>query len=120
MTKTIKTIIIATVLTCAIMISCACAMPACAEAKTYEVDAVVTEMRIAFPGCWEVIATDERGEQWGWFADNADGEYWHIGDLVRLTMLDLSGEHEEEDEVMDVILLGELTPVGVADWLNWD
>lgn len=34
MTKAIKTIIIATVIACAIMIGCACAMPACAESKT--------------------------------------------------------------------------------------
>lgn len=115
-----KLIAIATAITCAIIIACACAIPASAEGQTYEIDAVVIEMRIAFPGCWEVTAVDADGEMWTWFEDNGNGEYWHIGDLARLTMLDLSGEREEEDEVMDVRLMGELTPAGVADWMGWE
>lgn len=117
--KSVKIIIIATITTIVLIFACGIAT-ATAESETYEVNAVVTEMRIAFPGVWEVIAVDERGKMWGWYEDNGNGEYWHIGDLARLTMLDLSKEHDEDDEVMDVRLLGELTPAGVADWMGWE
>lgn len=113
--KSIKIIIIATIATIALIFACGIAT-ATAEPETYEVNAVVIEMRIAFPGVWELIAVDKHGEKWGWYEDNGNGEYWHIGDLARLTMLDLS----EEDEVMDVRLMGELTPAGVADWMGWE
>ena len=113
--KNLKIATIATVITLVLILACGIAT-ASAESETYEVNAVVIEMRIVFPGVWEVIAVDERGEMWGWYEDNGNGEYWHIGDLARLTMLDLS----EEDEVMDVRLLGELTPAGVANWMGWE
>jgi hypothetical protein len=110
--KTIKTIIIATVIAVAIMISCACAMPACAEGTdTHEVTGVVIAMNVAHADTWEITVLDEQGDEWAFYADNNDGEYWHIGDLVLMTMW--------KDEVVDVILLGELTPVGVARWMGW-
>jgi hypothetical protein len=112
--KSVKIVAIATAITIALILACGIATAA-VESDTYEVNAVVIEMRIAFPGVWEIIAADERGEKWGWYSDNGDGEYWHIGDLVRLTMLNLRGE----DEVMDVYLLGKLTPSGVAEWMRW-
>lgn len=113
--KNVKIVVIATAITIALILACGIAT-ATAEPETYEVNAVVIEMRIAFPGVWELTAVDEHGEKWGWYEDNGNGEYWHIGDLARLTMLDLS----EEDEVMDVRLMGELTPAGVADWMGWE
>ena len=116
--KTFVTCMIATFITCAIILGCAYAMPAQADTfDTYKVEGVVTEYHIAFPGVWEVVATTKDGDQFGWFADNDDGEYWHIGDLVLITMRECG--REEDDEVMDVLLLGELTPVGMARWLKW-
>ena len=116
--KNTKIATIATIVTAVIIALCGCVMTVNAEtAETYEVEAVVIEMKVAFADVWEVIAVTEDGEKYGWFADNNDGEYWHIGDLALLTML--KGQTEEDDEVMDVILLGELTPVAVARWMNW-
>ena len=112
--KTMKIAAIATAIAIALIALCGIAT---ATAETYQVEAVVTEIHIAFPGCWEAIATDNCGNRWGWFFDQEDGEYWQIGDLVQLKML--AGEREEDDEVMDVIQLGTLTPVGVAEWLGW-
>lgn len=116
--KNTKIATIATIMTAIIIALCGCVMTANAEtADTYEVEAVVIEMKVAFADVWEMTAVTADGEKYGWFADNNDGEYWHIGDLALLTML--KGQTEEDDEVMDVILLGELTPVAVARWMKW-
>ena len=72
--KNVKIVVIATAITIALILACGIAT-ATAEPETYEVNAVVIEMRIAFPGVWELIAVDEHGEKWGWYEDNGNGEY---------------------------------------------
>lgn len=100
-----------------------CAMTATATADpyhhdTYTLTAVVTSMEVAFGTVWEVTATTADGDMYGWYSEQDEEEYWHVGDLVVLTMLDQSREHEEEDEVMDVEYIDTLTPQAVARWLT--
>lgn len=100
-----------TIATLILTVAIALAIIAPAVAETSEVEAVVISLNIVNESEWRVSAVTEDGEEFAWYADNADGEYWHIGDIALLTMW--------YDEVIDVLYLGELTPVGVARWLGW-
>lgn len=114
--KTLKIATIATALTLALITLFGFATAESAE--TYEVEAVVTCEYLAFNETWAVIATTQEGEQYGFFFENGDGEYYRIGDLVILTMWK-ADETGKNDEVLDVVLGGELTPVMMARWFKW-
>ena len=112
--KTTKIAIIATIATIIIIALCGIAM-----ADAYTKIAVVTVMEKIGEDLplWVVTATDENGQEWDFFADEED-EHYHIGDLLNLTMMDMSGEHDETDEVIDVEFINVLTPAQVADFLT--
>lgn len=103
--KTIATIILT------IAIACFIICPVCADCEVHEEEALVISLNIANEGVWRVSAVTQDGEEFAWYADNADGEYWHIGDLVLMEIW--------HDEVIDVLFIGELTPVGASRWLGW-
>lgn len=112
--KTAKIIIIATIATIIVIALCGIAM-----ADTYTKIAVVTAMeRIGddLP-LWIITATDEEGNLWDFFADEEE-EHYHIGDLLTITMIDMSGENEEADEVADVEVMRTLTAIETADFLT--
>lgn len=109
--KTMKIITIATIIIIAL---CGIAM-----ADTYTKTAVVTAMEKIGEDLplWIVTATDEEGNLWDFFADEEE-EHYHIGDLLTITMIDMSGENEEADEVADVEVIQTLTATATADFLT--
>ena len=101
--KQTKIIIIATIVTIIIMLSCAYAMPAVAEVgdrgEFYPRLTVVVETeQIADSGWWIVYCQDKDGNVWAFYDDEGT---WDIGDIANLLMWNLS-EHEEEDEIIEV------------------
>ena len=102
MKRTIITVAIATFLTCAIIISCAYAMPAQAEPATYNIMGIVVRVEPVFPGCEEIICKDANGETFGFFADEGDFE---IG-LITVVIFRDTLELEEEDEIIDYEIIG--------------
>lgn len=112
--KTTKIAIIATITTIIIIALCGIAM-----ADTYTKTAVVTAMEKIGEDLplWIVTATDEEGNMWDFFADEEE-ETYHIGDLLNITMIDMSGENEEADEIADVEVLRTLTATETADFLT--
>ena len=112
--KTTKIIIIATVATIIIIALCGIAT---ASAENYTVTAVVTEWeQIGDTDLYNITVTDASDNVWGFMGEKEDA---HIGNLYKLTITDLSTEHEEDDEIADAELLGILTPVQVARFLKW-
>ena len=100
--KPIKTIIIATIVTIAIIMSCACALPAGAEAadrgEFYPKLTVVVETELVTPDLWVITCEDREGNLWAFYDD--EGE-WDVGDIANLLMWNM-GEREEDDEVIEV------------------
>jgi len=100
--KEIKIIIIAVVITVAIMLSCACAMPACAEQDRGEfyprLTVVVEKEQIGESGLWVITCRDKGGNLWAFYDDGGE---WDIGDIANLLMWNM-GEHEEDDEIIEV------------------
>lgn len=100
--KEIKIITIAVIITIAIMLSCACAMPAHAEQDRGEfyprLTVVVDREQIGESGLWVVTCRDRNGNLWAFYDD--EGE-WDIGDVANLLMWNM-GEHEEDDEIIEV------------------
>ena len=118
MKNTIKIIAIATIVTIAIMISCAYAMPACAEVgdrgEFYPRLAVVTGYeQIGDTDLWVIEVTDKDGEVWSFYGEEEDA---HIGIMFNLLMWNL-GEAEEEDEIVEVYYEGRLDNAGLMAWL---
>lgn len=119
MKSTIKTIIIATIITAVIMISTAFALPAVAEELPedfYELNAIVigweqigdTDLRVI-----DCLAED--GNIWSFYDDE---EEWEIGDVAILLMWECT-EAEEDDEVIDVIWVDYLESDQMARFL-WE
>lgn len=111
-----KLAMICTILTIAIMIATAFAMPAVADCGYYAKEGIVT--------AWETIeetdlrivtVTDEEGNLWDFFDDEG---FYHIGDVVIMRMHDLSDEHDEADEVDDVMLIERLDWKGMLNWFR--
>ena len=102
--KEFKAAIIAAIITCIILYSCAFALPANAEAEpeSYKLMGVVVNVSCPFPGTEEVLVMDANGEVAGFYADPDD---FHEGDVLVLTFIDLH-EIEEEDELADVEYIG--------------
>lgn len=99
MKKTIRTIIIATIITVAIMISCACAMPACAEdhGEFYPKLTVVFETE-KVGDMWVVYCVDKNQNVWSFYDDKGA---WTKDDIANLLMWNM-GEREEDDEIIEV------------------
>ena len=103
MRKQITVIIIATILTCAILISCSFAIPAGAEAEDHSefyprLTVVIEKEQIANTGLWVIYCQDKGGNVWAFYDD--EGE-WNVGDIANLLMWNLN-ETEEEDEIIEV------------------
>lgn len=97
--KTIKTAIIATIITCAIIIGCACTVPACAEdyGEFYPLLTVVTDTWQ--DGDWYIVeCTDKTGNQWRFFSED---DSWQPGDIANLLMWNI-GESQYEHEIIEV------------------
>jgi hypothetical protein len=81
--KGIRAAIIATIVTCLIIVSCAYAMPAGAEAECLpKLTVVVSKLQIG-PKLWEVSCLDRQGDEWAFYCDNGS---WDRGDIVNLLM----------------------------------
>lgn len=112
--KTLKIATIATAITLALIALCGIATAE--NADTYNLNAVVTAWeQIGDTALRVVTVTDENGNEWAFFDDE---DYWKVGDVVILTMMDMSEEHDELDEVMDVERIGHLDWFGLLDWLK--
>ena len=119
MTKTIKTIAIATIITIAIMISCAFAMPASAEVgdrgEFYPLLTVVTAYeRIGDTDLWVISVTDKDGQVWDFYGEEEDA---HVGNIYNLLMWNL-GEKEEADEIVEVYYEGRMDNTALMAWLT--
>lgn len=99
MKKQIRAIIIATIVTIAIMVSCACAMPAYAEdrGEFYPKLTVVFETE-QVGDMWVVYCIDKTQNVWSFYDDEGT---WAKGDIANLLMWNM-GEHEEDDEIIEV------------------
>lgn len=100
--KEVKIITIAVIVTIAIMLSCACAMPAYAEQDKGEfyprLTVVIEKEQIANTGLWLIYCQDKDGSVWAFYDD--EGE-WDVGDIANLLMWNV-GEREEKDEIIEV------------------
>ena len=116
-----KKVIIATIVIIAIIISCSCMIPACAEVgdrgEFYPRLAVVTGYeQIGDTDLWVIEVTDKDGEVWSFYGEVEDA---HIGIMFNLLMWYL-GEAEEEDEIVEVYYEGRLDNAGLMTWLAGD
>ena len=105
MKKAIRTAIIATIITCMIIISCAFTVVAQAESEASEFGhgEFYPKLAIVFEteqvgNMWIVYCVDRSQNQWSFFDDEGA---WKIGDIANLLMWCL-GENEEEDEIVEV------------------
>lgn len=109
--KTMKIATIATAITLVLIALCGIA-----TANTYEMTAVVIAWeQIGDTDLYNVTVIDANGEQWAFFGEEEDA---HIGNLYRITMLDMSNEHEEDDEIKDVELIDCLDAIDTARFLR--
>jgi hypothetical protein len=114
-----KKIIIATAITCAIIIACSFALPACAEVgdrgEFYPRLAVVTAYeQVGDTDLWVIYCTDKDGEVWSFYGEEEDA---HIGMMYNLLMWNM-GEAEEEDEIIEVYYEGRMDTMQMAQWLS--
>lgn len=95
----IRAAIIATIITCAILISCAYTIPVQAEStkEFYPKLTIVFETE-KVGEMWIVYCIDKSQNVWSFFDD--DGT-WKTGDIANLLMWHLD-EHEEEDEIVEI------------------
>lgn len=99
MKKQIRIIIIATVITCALMISCAFAVPAHAEDRGEFYPKLTVVFEIEKVGdLWVVYCVDKIQNVWSFYDDEGT---WAKGDIANLLMWNI-GENEEEDEIIEV------------------
>ena len=101
--KQTKVIVAVTITTIVIMLSCACAIPATAEVgdrgEFYpRLTIVIEKEQIADEDLWVIYCQDKDGNVWAFYDD--EGE-WDVGDIANLLMWNV-GEHEEEDEIIEV------------------
>lgn len=97
--KEVKVAIIAVVITCVIIISCACAMPVYAEERPEFYPKLTVIFNSVKDGdWWTVYCMDKSRNIWTFYDD--EGE-WDIGDIANLLMWNM-GEREEDDEIIEV------------------
>lgn len=117
MKKQIKVIIIATIITACIIISCAYAMPASAESADYYTKLTIITGHVKIDtGLWVVDCRDKEGHIWCFIDDEGT---WKRGDVANLLMFRLN-ENEENDEIMEVYWEGFVEDIStflqVMDW----
>ena len=113
--KTLKIATIATAITLALIALCGIATATAETADTYALTAVVTSWeKIGDTDLCIINCTTKDGNVWSFFDDE---EYYRIGDVVVLTMWDVTAP-EEEDEVIDVIRVDHLDTNALIWWLN--
>lgn len=115
--KNIKAAIIATILTCAILISCAFVLPACAEVgdrgEFYPRLTVVTSYE-RVGDLWIIDCTDKDGMVWSFYGEEEDA---HIGNMFNLLMWNM-GEAEEDDEIIEVYYEGCMDNQALLAWMT--
>ena len=117
--KTTKIITIATAITLCIITLCGIAT-AHAEVgdrgEFYPLLAVVTGYeRIGDTDLWVIDVTDKDGRVWSFYGEEDDA---HIGIMFNLLMWNLGGEHEEEDEIVEVYYEGRMDQQAMMAWLS--
>ena len=115
--KQTKVVIIATIVTIVIMFSCSYIIPATAEVgdrgEFYpRLTVVVEKEQVADTGLWVIYCQDKDGDVWTFYDD--EGE-WDVGDIANLLMWNM-GEHEEEDEIIEVYWEGYTEFFSVEGW----
>ena len=119
--KQTKVIIIATIVTIIIMISCACAIPATAETNNRgefypRLTIVVEKEHLVDTDLWLIYCQDKDGNVWAFYDD--EGE-WAIGDIANLLMWNV-GEREEENEIIEAYWEGHTeNPIGFFSLEGW-
>ena len=112
-----KVITIATAITCAIIIACACALPASADSmdrgEFYPRLAVVTSFE-QVGDLWIIDVTDKDGNIWSFYGEEEDAR---IGNIFNLLMWNM-GEAEEADEVVEVYFEGRMNYKALWAWLT--
>ena len=100
--KEVKVIIIATIVTCLLILSCAYAMPVHAE-EAEELPEFYCKLTIvvekeAIGDLWIISCRDKNGQIWSFYDDIGE---WNIGDIANLFMWNMN-ENEEEHEIIEV------------------
>lgn len=119
--KTLKTAIIATIVTALLICSCSYALPASAEVgdrgEFYPHLAVVVGY-IQLEGTDEylIILLDKDGDEWAFYGEEEDAE---IGNIFNLLMWNM-GENEEEDEIIEVYFEGCMDEDAMNAWFEGD
>lgn len=97
--KTLKICAIVAIITSIIMLSCAIALPAQAESGEFYPRLTVVMDRISISDdLWIISCRDKNGNMWEFFDDAGE---WERGDICNLFMWNM-GEHEEDDEIIEV------------------
>ena len=111
--KTTKIIIIATIATILLIALCGVAT---ANAETYDLTAVVIGYeQIGDLDLYIINLMSVNGDELDFLGEAEDA---HIGNLYRVTMLDMSEEHEEADEISDVELITRLDTMEMMSFLR--
>lgn len=118
--KGIRAAIIATILTCLILVSCAYALPAVAEVKQRELypklTIVVEREQIGNTGLWVIYCQDRNGYVWTFIDDKGE---WNVGDVANLLM-QKSNESAEEDEIIEVSWEGYIENINdIPNIIEW-
>ncbi len=99
--KSTKVVIIATIITVILILSCAYALPIQAEAEArpefYPKLTIVVSVTQE-DGLWIIECMDKNGDIWAFYDDE---ESWAIGDIANLLMMTVSN-NIEEDEIIEV------------------
>ena len=114
--KEVKAVIIATIVTCLIIVSTAFALPAQAESRPEfypRLTVVVNSVRIE-ERTWVVECQDKEGNIWAFFDDEGT---WEKGDIANLLMWAIT-EQEEEDEIVEVYWEGYTE--NITEWLQME
>lgn len=108
MKKQIRATIIATIIAISIIISCACAMPACAENIYPETQELYPKLTVVFeiedsPEYRIVRCMDVSQNIWEFYDDEFE---WEPGDIANLLMWNCDSQNPYDDEIIDIIWEG--------------
>lgn len=97
--KEIKIVAIAVIVTIAMMIATACAMPACAEAANPDYGEFYPRLSVVVDAHGDtVICQDKEGNLWAFFCEDSE---WEVGDICNLLMWNNS-ENVTDHEIVEV------------------
>ena len=114
--KEVKAVIIATIITCLIIVSTAFALPAQAESRPEFYPRLTIVVSIDDSNdTYCVNCLDKDGNIWSFYAYHEDGEEWAEGDIVNLFMMTID-EIEENDQVIEVYWEGYTE--NITQWLQ--